>query len=344
MEYPEKITAFFKRVLRWLALASPGQLLLVYAGTILAFALLYTFIRRDFYHPYVKFEQPVVDDKQALGEALSAAFTEEFKKNDDLGDGVTFAGVSGGMVRILGEQDYRLLCSAEFMVDRWRTGWPQGPYLTAAAIGMSAPPNNPCGRVALVLFLHDEKGHSSIHFTAIPLLISAWPVLGDRIDENENPVALHAKADVDRRAEETNLFGNDAQDREAALRAMQKAVERLRLSPELRQRVDNYTQAERGFPHSATGTFSRMLYLSWITITTVGYGDIVPMSTRARMLVGVEATFGIILLGLLVNSVIQWASALRKEQPESVEKGTSASASLPLADPASSAPPPDDHA
>jgi hypothetical protein len=43
-----------------------------------------------------------------------------------------------------------------------------------------------------------------------------------------------------------------------------------------------------------------MLYFSAITITTVGYGDIVPLTHRGRALAAVEATLVIILLGLLV--------------------------------------------
>jgi hypothetical protein len=302
-----------RRVLHWLALASPWKLLFVYFGAIVAFGILYTIFRRDFYHPYVKYELPVVEDKHQLGEALSSAFENQFKKKPELGDGVEFSLVQGP-VRITGEQDLKLLCSAAFIVERWRPGWPQGPYDTAAMISLSSPPNGPFGRAALALFLCHERGHRSIHFQSIPLLISAWPGLGERIDERGRPVGIDVKVDVDRRAEETNMLGNDPEDRETALRVMRRAVERVRLAPELRRQVDAYTQAERGFPHSTTGTFFRMLYLSWITITTVGYGDIVPMTPWARFFVGVEATFGIILLGLLVNSIVSAASEVRKAE------------------------------
>src|SRR5262245_33485638 len=42
-------------------------------------------------------------------------------------------------------------------------------------------------------------------------------------------------------------------------------------------------------------TFARMLYLSAVTITTVGYGDIVPLTDIARAAAGTEAITGIIL-------------------------------------------------
>ena len=189
-------------------------------------------------------------------------------------------------------------------------------------MALSTPPNQPFGRVALALLLYHEVGHKSIHFQSIPLLISAWPVLGGRVDENKKPVQIDMRADADRKTEETNLLGNNAEDRETALRVMKNAIERVQLTPELRRQVDSYTQSERGFPHSATGTFFRMVYLSWITITTVGYGDIVPMTARARFLVGLEATFGIILLGLLVNSITSAASQVRREEAAKAGQAT----------------------
>ena len=55
--------------------------------------------------------------------------------------------------------------------------------------------------------------------------------------------------------------------------------------------------------------FLRMLYLSAVTISTLGYGDIVPISTRARAFVTVEVIWGPVLLGLFLNSLITEASS-----------------------------------
>ena len=50
------------------------------------------------------------------------------------------------------------------------------------------------------------------------------------------------------------------------------------------------------------------LYGSWyysvITLTTVGYGDIVPISNRARILAACEALAGVALVGLAVARLI----------------------------------------
>jgi hypothetical protein len=51
------------------------------------------------------------------------------------------------------------------------------------------------------------------------------------------------------------------------------------------------------------GSFWRMLYLSAVTITTVGYGDIVPLTTCARLTVAAEAILGIVLIGAFINQL-----------------------------------------
>ena len=57
-----------------------------------------------------------------------------------------------------------------------------------------------------------------------------------------------------------------------------------------------------------TGAFGGILYFRAITITTVGYGDVVPLSPLARFLSAMEATFGVVLLGLFVNSLYKSSS------------------------------------
>jgi hypothetical protein len=59
----------------------------------------------------------------------------------------------------------------------------------------------------------------------------------------------------------------------------------------------------RGFPASSSGTPWRMLYLSATTITTLGLGDILPISDTARVFVGLESFLGVVLIGLFLNSL-----------------------------------------
>ena len=59
-----------------------------------------------------------------------------------------------------------------------------------------------------------------------------------------------------------------------------------------------------------------MLYFSATTITTVGFGDILPLSATARALAGLEAIAGWLVAGLFLNA-IAWragqAAAVGKE-------------------------------
>lgn len=50
-------------------------------------------------------------------------------------------------------------------------------------------------------------------------------------------------------------------------------------------------------------TLIRMVYFSVVTNTTLGYGDIVPISNRARIIVGSQSIIGLVLMGLFLNAV-----------------------------------------
>lgn len=78
----------------------------------------------------------------------------------------------------------------------------------------------------------------------------------------------------------------------------------MKMSKETFEQIRNYSMAVRGFPVNIDGNFFRMLYLSMITITSLGFGDIVPITNSARILIGVEAVWGIILLALFGNDII----------------------------------------
>jgi hypothetical protein len=67
--------------------------------------------------------------------------------------------------------------------------------------------------------------------------------------------------------------------------------------------ITSWKAAFMGFPSKSVGSFWRMFYFSAITITTVGFGDIVPITDGARFWVATEAILGIILIGLFLNSL-----------------------------------------
>jgi hypothetical protein len=77
----------------------------------------------------------------------------------------------------------------------------------------------------------------------------------------------------------------------------------LAIPLELGSSLDSLARAKMGFPGGIPGQFYRMLYLSATIITTLGFGDIVPLTSAARLAVASEAIIGIVFMGLFLNSV-----------------------------------------
>jgi hypothetical protein len=75
------------------------------------------------------------------------------------------------------------------------------------------------------------------------------------------------------------------------------------LSDQLEREIGQFFLASDGFTSEANGHFWRMLYFSAVTISTLGYGDIVPVSALARALVTLEVVSGLLLVGLFLNSL-----------------------------------------
>ena len=75
------------------------------------------------------------------------------------------------------------------------------------------------------------------------------------------------------------------------------------VSKDLIERIYAYGKGLRGLPAEVNGNYWRMFYFSSATITTVGFGDIVPITTRARLLVTTEAILGVVIIGLFLNSL-----------------------------------------
>ncbi len=85
---------------------------------------------------------------------------------------------------------------------------------------------------------------------------------------------------------------------------------------EVDQKIENeiyrFYNASQGFPFDIPDTFLRMLYFSAITITSVGFGDITPLTTYSRLLVGVEAILGNLIFGIFLWSLTERLASNRK--------------------------------
>jgi ion channel len=86
----------------------------------------------------------------------------------------------------------------------------------------------------------------------------------------------------------------------------------LRVDLETNGAILRYLSGVKGDPSGISGQFGRMLYFSAVVMTTLGLGDIVPMTARSRGLVAAEAIFGITFAGLFINALAYQASMPRK--------------------------------
>lgn len=64
-----------------------------------------------------------------------------------------------------------------------------------------------------------------------------------------------------------------------------------------------FWRAAQGSPSAVSNEFVRFLYLSAMTVTTVGYGDIVPLTDRARAATALEAVYGVVVAGIFLASL-----------------------------------------
>jgi len=76
------------------------------------------------------------------------------------------------------------------------------------------------------------------------------------------------------------------------------------LHDELFARIRDYAKAHEGIPGSTTGgRFCMMLYFSAVTQTTLGFGDIVPISGLSRYLAALQCILGVAVAGFFLISV-----------------------------------------
>lgn len=76
----------------------------------------------------------------------------------------------------------------------------------------------------------------------------------------------------------------------------------IRCNTEDFQRIGNAFDTYRGFP--ADYKYIRYLYYSMIVQTTLGLGDILPLTSTARIITIIQAILGVIIMGLFINALV----------------------------------------
>lgn len=74
-----------------------------------------------------------------------------------------------------------------------------------------------------------------------------------------------------------------------------------------------------------------MLYFSYVTLTTLGYGDVLPVSSQARSLAMIEAVTGVMFLAILVARLVSLygQEIPHRRRPDQADSGPSESPESP---------------
>ncbi|HEX4253381.1 MAG TPA: ion channel [Pseudonocardia sp.] len=78
--------------------------------------------------------------------------------------------------------------------------------------------------------------------------------------------------------------------------------------------------AERNAPNATITTFGDAVWWSLSTITTVGYGDVYPITTEGRIVAGTLMVGGIALLGVITGSFATWFVGSVRDFEDQVEE------------------------
>ena len=82
--------------------------------------------------------------------------------------------------------------------------------------------------------------------------------------------------------------------------------------------------AERHEPGTSIRTFGQALWWALTTITTIGYGDTVPVSTEGRFIAALLMIGGVALIGVVTATLASWIVSLVEEENAEQEAATQA--------------------
>lgn len=270
----------------------------IYAFLTLSFATAFWMMPGQFYHSTAGFEPILVRDAVLIKEGLQRALIEQARRYD-----------SSETISVSG---------ADFPIDRFTIidlNYNNGRFFVFCVL------HNDTSSTMLPELIIDAKPYSKWLFVEAPneqIEVSSDHAVIDASFQVTDWERVNIGEAFQTTADPENLIappappvlsaveiGNSLQ-RFVALRNGDVVFsDKLETPRELRDRMNGHAEAKDGYAGRATGSFWRMVYLSTVTITTVGYGDIVPITTMARTLVAAEAVLGIVVIGLYLNALSQ---------------------------------------
>lgn len=250
-----------------LAARIPAMFFLVfYVAMIPSFAVYYYSVAEDFFHSTVKYEAHILGDDSQVREELTQVVREKFTEANA---GHTKK-VSGWLVDI-----------REFTIIE--ASFEEGKLYFRAYMRFNSDDGREIG------------GPRVFYVDAEPSFVVAAP-------DSQNRRVIKIPASDQKSywpVDDSHIFQLSSIGFVTAERGA------LALPVELQDRITSLKNSYDGFPARSTGTFGRLLYFSAVTQTTLGFGDIVPISDRTRLAVGFQSVLGIVFIGLFLNSLAQ---------------------------------------
>jgi hypothetical protein len=97
-------------------------------------------------------------------------------------------------------------------------------------------------------------------------------------------------------------------------RVLYRAGAWLELPNDLWNDLKAWINGMQGHPSHSSGEWMRMFYLSATVMTTIGFGDIVPITPLARGWVASQAIIGAILVGLFLNDLVNSGASIKSDK------------------------------
>lgn len=246
---------------------------IIYLLLIPIFATVYYFLPNQFYHSTVQYEYSVSSEAKYIRQALYNEITDNLKQVSN---------------------DKNIVIS----------GWELKPNLLYIH-SLKATDDVVSFRISFILEKNSLNNREELLFD--PLVKFPSYTRFDSTDSSETNLFDWKFLTI----EELEPTSYDAPSKEQMVAALfpnngsqfAANVHFIKIKPKLSVQIQAFASGTQGFPSGISGNYVRMFYLSASTITTLGYGDITPITTLSRLLVSIESICGIVLIGLFLNAL-----------------------------------------
>jgi hypothetical protein len=273
----------------------------LYLGAIPVFAWIYSGLDHAFFEPNIQLERSYGADANII---IEAACADLKKARGDESEGLKTEVLKGyGLWFSVESSDFQCVSplslkdnfSLSFSVQLDRVRIIKGPDITPDVI----PPQSPYVSVVMPVsfpLVIDSYGTASFELHGPDL-----QQIGTYASDTRTQIAVDDY--LKRRILRPRTGRDDPH----------HGISVLHLDAPLQEKIRKYASGTTGFTSDISDNYWRMAYFSAVTITTLGFGDIIPVTTEARGWVTGEAIAGVILVGLFLNSLTREAKRKPKD-------------------------------